>query len=131
MQLGDRIERRLAVLEISQSELARRTDIPQTTIKSLIRKGRRSSPHLLKIARGLETTPAYLVGEVDDPEAEGPDGPDLNYEQLELVDCFDRMERANQLALLQMARALAEKRPTPRERMHDKPVGFRAQSDSD
>lgn len=130
MTLGRRIEERRLEVGISQAELARRVGVRQSTINSLINGDSRTSRSLLKIARALGTTPAYLVGEVDDPEADGPDGPDLNYEQLELVDCFDRMERANQLALLQMARALAEKRP-PRERMQDKPIGFRAQSEND
>ena len=72
MELGRRIELRLQVLGISQAELARRADIPQTTVNSLIRSGRRSTPHLVKIARELQTTPAYLAGETDDPALDAP-----------------------------------------------------------
>lgn len=67
MQLSDRIEERLSALGMTQAELARRASIPQSTMNSMIRKGRRSSPHLIKIARELQTTPAYLTGDTDDP----------------------------------------------------------------
>lgn len=67
MELSDRIEERLATLNMSQAELARRAAIAQSTINSMIRKGRRSTPHLAKIARELETTAEYLLGETDDP----------------------------------------------------------------
>jgi phage repressor protein C with HTH and peptisase S24 domain len=67
MTLGARIEERLSELGLSQSELARRAELPQSTINSLIRKGRRSSPHLMRIARELLTTPEYLTGDSDDP----------------------------------------------------------------
>jgi len=52
---------------MSQSELSRRAGIPQSTINSIITKNRRSSPHLIRLARELETTPEYLMGESDDP----------------------------------------------------------------
>ena len=73
MGLSERIEERLKALGISQAELARRADIPQSTVNTMIRRGSRSSPHLVKIAQVLGTTPAYLTGEVDDPKAEFPD----------------------------------------------------------
>jgi phage repressor protein C with HTH and peptisase S24 domain len=52
---------------MSQSELARRVALGQTTINSLIRGDSRTSRHLHRIARELGTTPAYLTGETDDP----------------------------------------------------------------
>ena len=67
MDLGERIEERLSELGMKQAELARRADLPQSTINSMIRKNRRSSPHLLRIARELSTTPEYLLGETSDP----------------------------------------------------------------
>jgi len=73
MRLSERIEERLEALGLSQAELARRADIPQSTVNTMIRRGSRSSPHLIKIAQALGTTPAYLTGEVDDPEAEFPE----------------------------------------------------------
>lgn len=58
---------------MSQAELARRADVPQTTMNGLIRGKSRTSPHLIQIARELQTTPAYLTGATDDPSAEFPD----------------------------------------------------------
>lgn len=75
MSLGERIRARAKELGISQSELARRADVPQSTINTLINGDARWSPHLLKIARALRTTPDYLTGEVDDPEANAPPTP--------------------------------------------------------
>lgn len=57
---------------MSQSELARRVGLRQSTINGLIRGEQRSSTHLHKIARVLQTTPAHLEGETDDPDAGAP-----------------------------------------------------------
>lgn len=51
---------------LSQSGLARRVGVTQTTIRKLL-SGGYGSKHLHRIARELETTPAYLTGETDDP----------------------------------------------------------------
>lgn len=67
MTVGERIEQRLLDLNISQSELARRVSLRQSTINGLIRGTSRSSAHLHSIARALQTTPAYLSGETEDP----------------------------------------------------------------
>lgn len=73
--IGARIrERRLAKGQgqpkgLSQSELARRLKLTQGTIAGLERGDSRSSTHLHRIARELDTTPAYLEGETDDPQA--------------------------------------------------------------
>lgn len=50
---------------MSQAELARRVGIKQPTISDLIAGKSRSSSHLHKIARELQTTPEYLLGETD------------------------------------------------------------------
>ena len=67
MGLGDRIEERRAELGLTKAELARRAEVPQTTLSSIVARGSRSSPHLVRLARALETTPAYLLGESNDP----------------------------------------------------------------
>jgi len=69
MSVGARIAERLTATGLSQSELARRVGINQSTINALLRNATRSSAHLHKIARELQTTPAYLEGETDDPAA--------------------------------------------------------------
>lgn len=65
--IGERIEERTAALGISQSELARRVGLSQSTINALIKGTSRSSSHLHKIARVLNTSADYLAGEIDDP----------------------------------------------------------------
>ncbi len=91
MSLGERIEERLKVLRLSQAELARRADVPQTTMNGLVRGSSRTTPHLIRIARELETTPAFLMGETDDPRAEFP-APVLTREELEWVNLLRRMK---------------------------------------
>jgi len=69
MTLGQRIEARAKALGISQSELARRVNVGSTTINGLVRGDARWTPHLFKIARALETSAEYLVGETEDADA--------------------------------------------------------------
>lgn len=75
MVVGRRIKERLATIGMSQAELARQVGMSQPAINSLIRGASRSSTHLHKIARVLETTPSYLSGETDDPDENAPPPP--------------------------------------------------------
>lgn len=84
MTVGDRIDAILRERRWSQSELARRTGIPQTTINSLIRRGSRASPHLVNIARELGVTPAYLTGDTPNRNDEFPTNA-LSNRELELL----------------------------------------------
>jgi phage repressor protein C with HTH and peptisase S24 domain len=72
MALGERIDDRLKALGISQAELARRVKIAQPTINALIRGNSTGSKHLHKIAAELETSPAWLAGETDNPAPVAP-----------------------------------------------------------
>lgn len=128
---GDRLAEAMGERGIDQAELARQLDVSQGTISKIVVGRTRNSRLIPKIAVQLGVSVSWLLGEVDEPDAHAGDAPRLNYEQIELVDCFDRMDRANQLALLQMARALPKLRSPARERMHEKPVGFRAQGGHD
>lgn len=73
--LGARIEERRREIGISQAELARRVGVRQSTMNSLIKGDSRTTRSLLKIARELHTTPAYLTGEVDNPDEGAPPPP--------------------------------------------------------
>lgn len=76
MTLGERIEKRRKDLGIpSQSELARRAEVGQSTLSGLIRKPYRWSPYLVQIARALHTSVEYLTGETEDPDANAPPPP--------------------------------------------------------
>jgi phage repressor protein C with HTH and peptisase S24 domain len=65
---GSRLEKLLEAKNLSQSKLARRVGVSATTIWKLVNEpGAQGSKHLHKIARELETTPEYLLGETNDP----------------------------------------------------------------
>jgi transcriptional regulator with XRE-family HTH domain len=72
MRVGDRIAERRKLLGISQGRLARASGVSQGTIGKLEAGISSGSSHLHRIARALETTPAYLTGETDDPDLEAP-----------------------------------------------------------
>ena len=72
MSVAERLSERLSSAEISQSELARRVGVRQSTINALVKGNAQSSAHLHKIARELGTTPEYLTGETDDPGDTAP-----------------------------------------------------------
>ncbi|MEG3169221.1 helix-turn-helix transcriptional regulator [Sphingomonas sp. LB3N6] len=75
MIVGQRILLRLKIVELSQAELARRVGMSQSAMHNLISGKSRSSTHLHKIARELQTTPAYMSGETDDPDENAPPPP--------------------------------------------------------
>lgn len=114
MEIGVRIAERLEFLGMSQAELARRAHIPQTTINSLIKKPRRSSPHLVRIARELLTTPGYLTGDTDDPLAEFGAAMELSSDERDLVELFRGLSPKDQAAILQLSRSLAHSAASPR-----------------
>lgn len=75
MSLGERIRERARLLGISQAEVGRRADVAQSTINTLVNSNARTTPHLIRLARVLETSPAYLMGETDDPDENAPPPP--------------------------------------------------------
>lgn len=111
--IGARIDERLRAAGLSQSELARRVKLRQSTISGLIKGEQRSTTHLHKIARELGTTPAYLEGETEDPQADAPSSPELSHEQRDLVELFAGIGAKERGALTLLARAIAAKAPPP------------------
>lgn len=75
MLIADRLRERMSEFRLSQSELARRVGVTQTTIRKLVSGGGYGSKYLHLIARELQTTPAYLTGEIDDPDEGAPPPP--------------------------------------------------------
>lgn len=108
MIVGDRIAARLEATGLSQSELARRLRVRQSTISGLVRGEQRSSTRLHEIARELGTTPAYLLGETDDPQSEAK-LPELTYEQRQLLACFEVLDPTDRQLLLAMAMRMADR----------------------
>ncbi|WP_082451077.1 helix-turn-helix domain-containing protein [Sphingomonas sp. Leaf22] len=112
--ISDRLRARLSEVGLSQSELARRAHITQGTIGGLLSGKSRSSSHLHVIARELGTTPAYLTGEVDDPDRDAPEPPMLTQEQTEWLAIFDALDVPNRAALMQIGRTMITGMNLPR-----------------
>ena len=75
MRTGERIAKLRQALGLSQTQLAVQAGVSQPTIGKLESGISSGSSHLHKIARVLQTTPAYLVGETDDPDQDAPPPP--------------------------------------------------------
>lgn len=71
MSLSARMDLLLKQKGWSQAELARRVGISTQAVWKLVSGGAASSKHLHKIARELDTTAEYLVGETDDSVQNG------------------------------------------------------------
>ena len=65
----------MALLGLSQAELGRRAGLSQPGIYALLNRNKTGSRNLHRIARELQTTPAYLTGETDDPDEGAPPPP--------------------------------------------------------
>lgn len=91
---------------MSQSELARRVGVRQSTIHSLLVGDSRGSKHLHKIARELGTTPAYLSGEVDDPDLDAPEPPTLTASEIAWVEMYRALDARSRDALCHIARTM-------------------------
>jgi phage repressor protein C with HTH and peptisase S24 domain len=77
----------LEAQNLSQSELARRVGISQSAVAQLLSRGGQGSKHIHAIARELHTTPAFLMGEIDDPSEKAVQLPSASTvaEQLDAV----------------------------------------------
>lgn len=96
-----RLRHLLTAREISQSELARRVGVTQATIYKLLSGETQGSKHLHKIAHELGTTPAYLMGETDDPDSPTP-SPDLTSDERELLDAYRALPPKDRAAVLRI-----------------------------
>lgn len=96
---------------LSQAELARRVGLAQPTIFNLIHRSKKGSTHIHKIARELGTTPAYLSGEVDDPQADAPPPPELSHAEMRWIAFWRAMSSGQRRAMVQLAEEIIN--PTP------------------
>ncbi|WP_084445304.1 helix-turn-helix domain-containing protein [Sphingomonas sp. TDK1] len=69
---SERFRLLLAERGISQAELGRRIGIAQATVNKLATGGAYGTKYIHSIARTLRTSPAYLMGETDDPAPDAP-----------------------------------------------------------
>lgn len=112
---------------LSQSELARRVGISQTSVAKLASGSGYGSKYIHRIARELGTTPEYLMGETDNPHEGAAPPPVLNFTDRELLESFRALADDDQRALLQIVRSMAGK-AKPRT-LNAATLGFRGEAD--
>jgi transcriptional regulator with XRE-family HTH domain len=125
MTVGDRVKERRIAAGLSQSALARRVRLDPSTISGLESGDAKGSRYLHKIARALQTTPAYLSGETDDPETDSVDAPSMSVEECDWVELLRGMAKEDRRAMLRLARSLAA-RPAG-ETVHDSQHAYRGE----
>lgn len=116
---SSRLKLRMEELAISQSELARRVGVSQTTIYKLVSGDGYGSKYLHKIARELETTAAYLSGETDDPSLESPNLV-LDYQERQLIEYFNRLGEPEKNSFIIIMRSAAEGQTKPHTLHNDR-----------
>lgn len=119
MTIGQRIEARRRKQGLSQSELARQVGVRQSTINALIRGDSRGSKHLHVIARALQTTTAYLAGEIDDPDT--AEDPQLSEEEAKLLSLWRQLKVEDRAALERIMQTMIGPRT-----LHAPRLGFRS-----
>lgn len=107
MSLGDRIAERRRTMGYSQSRLAREAGVSQPTIGKLEVGMTSGSSHLHRIARALETTPAYLTGETDDPAAEAPELPAVSREDRQFLQYLNTLPATAKAAFTTLVRTFS------------------------
>ena len=115
---------------LSQSELARRVGVTQTTIRKLVSGAGYGSKHLHVIARELGTTPAYLNGETDDPLEDAPAPPMLSHDELEWIDLYRRMDETQRRSALTFLRGMIDPTPASSATLHSPKRTFEARPES-
>jgi len=111
-------------LAISQSELARRVGVSQTTIYKLVSGDGYGSKYLHKIARELRTTAAYLSGETDDPTVEIPQQ-HLDHDEQRWVWFWRRLDEKRQKSFVNILEALTGE---PDATLHDQRHTYKAEA---
>lgn len=72
MIVPERLADRIKVTGVSYTSLAKSIGVKQPTITRLVKGEQRSTARIDLLAAALKTSPAYLTGEIDDPDADAP-----------------------------------------------------------
>lgn len=114
MVIGERVKARLEAENLSQAELARRVGVSQPTIYGLIHSNKIGTKYLHLVARELRTTPAYLSGETDDPDADAPSPPEYTPDERAWVDYWRALDGDGRDAMVRVVRLLTAGRTPDR-----------------
>lgn len=110
---GTRLRDLMALRDVSQSELARKVGVSQTTIAKLVLSKGYGSKHLHRIARELGTSPAYLEGETDDPDDGAAPSPEFSSDELAWVHYWRALKGEERDAVIRVVRLLIGNRGHP------------------
>lgn len=119
--MPERLDAAMRRARINQSQLAEAVGVKQPSIGRLLSGETKTSRAIVDIAAQLNTTPAYLRGETDEPGVEFSGAAELSAEEQELLQLLRRLDGGHRAALLQLARSLAGEGPT----LHEPRRGFR------
>lgn len=81
----DKLKSRMSELGFTQAALGAKVGVSQAAIAKLTRGEALNSRHLNRIARELETTAEYLMGESDDVNNEGLASPTIPYREAQMI----------------------------------------------
>lgn len=101
-----RLEERIHEAGLSYSAVARALGVRQPTISRLVKGEQRSTARIDHLARIVKTSPAYLTGEVDDPDLDAPETRALTSDQEAWLAIFDALDPPNRTALMQIGRTM-------------------------
>lgn len=97
----------MALLNITQAMMVRELGLSQGAISKIVNNSPSGSSHLHRVARMLQTTPAYLTGETADADADAPPPPVLSRDEAELVEHYRSLTPHDRETILRTARALS------------------------
>ena len=101
-RLADRIKQS----GMTYAAIARDIGVKQPTISRLVKGEQQGTTHLHRLARVLGTTPAYLTGETDDPDAHEPDAYALSSDEVAWVEYWRTLTEGDRKALVHVVRAI-------------------------
>lgn len=91
---------------MTYAAIAREIGVQQPTISRLVKGQQQGTTHLHRLARVLRTTPAYLTGETDDPDAHEPDSYALSADEVVWVEYWRTLTEGDREALVHVVRAI-------------------------
>ncbi|MEP9401883.1 helix-turn-helix domain-containing protein [Sphingomonas silueang] len=111
--IPERLAARIDELGLTQAQVARSIGLQPPSINRLVRGKHAQTRHIFGLARAVRTSPEYLTGMTDDPDADYADHPELTPEQTEWLELFDALDAASRNSLMQIARTLVTGMNTP------------------
>ncbi len=104
--IPERLVERIRVSGLSYTAIARQLGVQQPTITRLAKGEQRSTARIDQLARIVGTTPAYLTGEVDDPDLNAPETPPISAEEHSVIQMLRSLDQRSRAALILVAQMM-------------------------